>query len=130
MQAPRSLKVFTLLFGLVAVGIGVGALMGLDDPIYAKLQLQGATALDNNLRFYGGLWLSLGLMALWLVPRLAVERTLFRAIFVAIFVGGLGRVLSMIFAGMPPPEFVAFMLLEIIGAPLVLFWHHRALAKR
>jgi hypothetical protein len=132
MQAPRSLRIFTLLFGLVTVGIGGAALMGVDDPLYGPLRprLQGAVALDNNLRFYGGVWLSVGLMALWLVPRLATERTLFRAIFIALFVGGLGRVLSMVLAGMPPPEFVAFAAVEIIGAALVLGWHYRVLGGR
>ena len=128
MQQPsRSLKIFTLLFGLGAAGSGIGSLMGLDNPTYAALQLRGAVGLDNNLRFYGGLWFALGLMALWLVPRLAAERTLFRAIFVALFIGGLGRLLSMIFAGMPPPEFIAYVAIELVGAPLVLWLHYRVL---
>lgn len=125
----RGLAIFTLLFGLGATGSGIGSLMGLSNPTYASLGLPPAIALDNNLRFYAGLWFALGLMALWLVPRLERERTLFRAIFVALFVGGCGRLLSMLFAGMPPPEFIAYATLEVIGAPLVIYWHYRVLGK-
>lgn len=125
----RGLAIFTVLFGLGAAGSGIGSLMGLSNPTYASLGLPPAIALDNNLRFYAGLWFALGLMALWLAPRLEREVTLFRAIFVALFMGGCGRVLSMLLAGLPPPEFIAYAALEVIGAPLILYWHYRVLGE-
>jgi hypothetical protein len=125
----RGLAIFTGLFGLAALGSGLGSLMGLSNPTYVRLGLPNIVALDNNLRFYAGLWFAIGLMALWLAPRLEREPTLFRAIFLALFVGGCGRVLSMVFAGLPPPEFIAYAALEVAGAPLVLYWHHVALRQ-
>lgn len=128
-RSRRALSVFTLLFGLAAAGSGVGSLMGLANPAYASLGLPSAIPLDNNLRFYAGLWFALGLVALWLAPRIEQEVALFRALFLALFIGGCGRVLSMVFAGLPPPEFIAYAAIEVLGAPAVLYWHYRVLRR-
>jgi hypothetical protein len=127
-KSLRSLSIFTLLFGLVAAGSGIGSLMGLSNPTYASLGLSNAVLLDNNLRFYGGIWFALGLSLIWIFRRLETEVSLFRAVFFSIFIGGCGRVLSMLFAGMPPPEFIAYTVLEVIGAPAVLYWHSRVIS--
>jgi hypothetical protein len=42
-----------------------------------------------------------------------------------IFLGGIGRLLSMIFLGLPPLPFIAFTALEIIGAPFFIWWQAR-----
>lgn len=124
-HVPRSLSIFTLLVGLVAVVTGVGAMMGLSNPTYQALTMENSIVLDNNLRFYGGIWLALGLAALWVAPRLNKEAALFRAIFGAVFIGGIGRVLSMALAGLPPTEFVAYACVEIIVPPVFVYWHYR-----
>jgi hypothetical protein len=81
--------------------------------------------LDTNLRFFSGVWLGLGLALLWLVPSIERQTILFRAVWGVIFVGGIGRVLSMVAVGTPPASFVFFTLLEIIGAPVFVYWQHR-----
>lgn len=129
-QQQKILSNFTLVLGLGAAGSAVGSLMGLSNPTYVKLGLPPAIPLDNNLRFYAGLWLALGLMAIWVSRRMAQEPNLFRAIFIALFAGGCGRVLSMLFASMPPPEFIAYSVIEICGAPAVLYWHYRVFPTR
>ena len=43
----------------------------------------------------------------------------------AIFIGGLGRLLSMLVVGWPPAPLIAFTVLEIVGAPLFVAWHAR-----
>ena len=62
---------------------------------------------------------------LWLVPRIETETVLFRAIWGAIFLGGAGRLLSILLVGTPPIPFVGFTALELIGAPLFIYWQHR-----
>lgn len=42
-----------------------------------------------------------------------------------IFLGGVGRLLSMFFLALPPLPFVAFTVLEIVGAPLLVVWQAR-----
>ena len=75
--------------------------------------------------FLGRVWLGLGLAAFWMVPRLHAHTVLFRVVWGAIFIGGLGRLLSMLVVGWPPAPFIAFTVLEIVGAPLFVAWHAR-----
>jgi uncharacterized protein DUF4345 len=81
--------------------------------------------LDTNLRFYSGVWLGLGLALYWVIPRIETESDLFREIWAMIFIGGIGRLLSMMLLASPPFAFVAFTALEIVGAPLFILWQFR-----
>ena len=42
-----------------------------------------------------------------------------------IFLGGIGRLLSVLLLAPPPLPFIAFTALEIIGAPLFILWQVR-----
>jgi predicted membrane channel-forming protein YqfA (hemolysin III family) len=110
------------LLGLIPVLTGVFTMLGLKDPIYASAGIPANALLDSNLRFFGGLWLVLGVALYWLIPRLERERVLFRALWLMIFVGGIGRLLSMLLLGLPPWPFVGFTALEIVGAPIFIAW--------
>ena len=103
-------------------------MLGLADPIYATAGLPPHPLLDSNLRFFGGLWLVSGLAMFWLIPRIDSETALFRALWLMIFAGGVGRLLSFILAGSPPWPFVGFTLLELAGAPLFIVWQARLAA--
>jgi uncharacterized protein DUF4345 len=61
----------------------------------AGVVLPPSPILDSNLRFFGGIWLGLGLAMLWLVPSIAQQGVLFRA------------------------------LLELVGSPLFIYWQYR-----
>lgn len=122
----RALQICTAVLGAVPVVTGIVSMMGLADPLYASLQLpHSATTLDSNLRFFGGVWLGLGLCVWWLVPRIAQETALFRAVWLMIFLGGVGRLLSLLLQGLPLLPFVGFTALELLGAPLFVWWHRR-----
>jgi uncharacterized protein YjeT (DUF2065 family) len=118
----RHLQMASRLLAVIPVVTGVLTMLGLADPIYATAGLPRHPLLDSNLRFFGGLWLVAGLAMLWLVPRIETETALFRAIWLMIFAGGVGRLLSMVFVGPPPWPFVGFTLLEIAGAPFFIAW--------
>lgn len=123
----RPLQIAMCALGVVPVVTGVLTMLGQGDPIYASAGLAPNAMLDNNLRFFGGLWLVLGLAVFWLVPRIEREVSLFRVLWLMIFVGGIGRLLSMFLMGPPPIPFIGFTALEVIGAPLFLWWHARLL---
>ena len=42
-----------------------------------------------------------------------------------IFIGGVGRIVSMLFVGLPPAPFIGFTILEIVGAPIFVMWQRR-----
>jgi hypothetical protein len=119
------LQVATALLGAVSVITGVVGMMGLSDPLYAALNLPQDATLDSNMRFFGGVWLGLGVCVWWLVPRIETQTTLFRAAWLMIALGGLGRLLSMLMVGLPMTPFVAFTALEIVGAPLFIWWQRQ-----
>ncbi len=121
----RPLQVTTAVLGLVPVITGVITLLGIHDPIYASARLPASALLDSNLRFFGGVWLGLGLAIFWLVPAIERQGLLFRVIWGAIFLGGIGRLLSIILLGFPPAPFIGFTALEVVGAPLFVYWQHR-----
>lgn len=124
-MSKRALQVVSGLMGLVPVGTGLVQLMGIHDPLYASLNLPQDATLDSNMRFLAGVWLGLGLANLWLLPRITQETVLFRFLWLMIFVGGIGRLVSMASVGLPLAPFVAFTALEIVGAPLFVYWQHR-----
>ena len=124
-MSPRPLQVVSGLLGVIPVVTGVLTMMGLADPIYAAAGLPAHALLDSNLRFLGGLWLVLGLALFWLIPRIERETALFRVLWLMIFAGGVGRLLSMAFVGLPPWPFIGFTLLETVGAPFFIAWQAR-----
>lgn len=121
----RALQIVSALIGTVPVITGLVQLMGIHDPLYASLNLPADATLDSNMRFLAGVWLGLGLASLWLVPRITEETVLFRVLWLMIFLGGIGRVVSMASVGLPLTPFIAFTALEILGAPLFVYWQHR-----
>ncbi len=124
-MSKRALQIATAVLALVPVATGAVTMLGISDPIYASEPLPQSALLDSELRFFGGVWLSLGVAALWLIPSIEKQTVLFRAIWAAIFLGGAGRLLSMVLVGAPPIPFIGFTILEIAGAPLFVWWQSR-----
>jgi hypothetical protein len=124
-MSKRLLQVATAILGLVPLATGVVTMFGLGDPVYESAGLPAFPLLDSNLRFFGGVWLGLGIALLWLIPSIERRAALFRVIWGAIFLGGLGRFLSIVVVGVPPAPFVGFTVLELFGAPLFIYWQHR-----
>jgi Domain of unknown function (DUF4345) len=119
------LQIATAVLALIPIATGGVSLLGLKDPIYRPLALPAAPVLDSNLRFFGGVWLGVGLAMLWSVPWIEHQEVLFRALWIAIFLGGVGRVMSWRALGPPPKPFIGLTLLELLGAPLFIYWQYR-----
>ena len=124
-MGKRALQIITALLALVPILTGLITMLGVHDPLYASSGVPALPVLDSNLRFFGGVWLGLGIALLWLVPRIEGQTVLYRVIWGAIFLGGIGRLLSMPLIGAPPIPFIGFTALEVIGAPLFVYWQHR-----
>ena len=124
-MGKRALQITTGVLGAVPVLTGLIGMFGLGDPIYAAAGIPPNALLDSNLRFFSGVWLGLGIAIYWLIPRIEVQTVLFRVVWGMIFVGGIGRLLSMVFLAMPPIPFIGFTVLELVGAPVFIAWQAR-----
>jgi predicted membrane channel-forming protein YqfA (hemolysin III family) len=124
-MSKRPLQITMAVLGAIPVLTGLVTLLGIADPIYANAGIPSNALLDSNLRFFGGVWLGLGIALYWLIPRIETQTVLFRALWGMVFLGGVGRLLSMLFLAWPPIPFVGFTVLEIVGAPLFVVWQAR-----
>ena len=125
-MSRRILQVVNGAIGLATVGLGsVQVFFGVGSPMYSAAALPLFPILDSNLRFFGGIGLGLGLTLLWLLPSIERRTTLFRAVWMCAFLGGLGRLVSWPIAGSPSDLLIAFTVLEVIGAPALVYWQSR-----
>lgn len=76
---------------------------------------------DSQYRYVMGYYLSLSLMAWWMIPNIEKHRTVFRIVGGSIFFGGIGRVLSWMQVGTPNTLTQFFIGLELLF-PLLLVW--------
>ena len=129
-MSKLTLQIVMGLLGIIPVATGLLGLLGVEDPFYTAAGVPPIVLLDTNLRFYSGVWLGLGLALYWLIPRIERQSVLFRAIWAMIFLGGIGRLLSMMLLASPPIAFIAFTALEIVGAPLFILWQFRVSKSR
>ncbi|MEM9091589.1 MAG: DUF4345 domain-containing protein [Cyanobacteria bacterium P01_F01_bin.53] len=76
---------------------------------------------DSHYRYLTGYYLSLALMAWWIIPTIEKQRTLLRIIGGSIFFGGVGRVMSWMQVGAPSTMSIVFTFIELLF-PLLLVW--------
>jgi hypothetical protein len=105
--------------GLMDMLLGVGILPSPQDP---------NPDLQSNYRFFATMWFGVGLMILWIVPRVDTAVRALRAVTGIVFLGGLMRVLSMLVSGVPHPMFVAFTVLELVAPPILVWWQNKVRA--
>jgi hypothetical protein len=127
-MSRRALQIVMALLAIIPVATGIIGLLGVADPLYAAAGVPPIVVLDSNLRFFSGIWLGLGLALFWLIPRIEQHTVLFRVLWGMVFLGGVGRLLSMAMLAPPPVPLIGFTTLEIVGAPFFMFWQSR-LAK-
>ena len=57
----KLLQITTGFLGIVPLVTGVLSMFGVKDPVYASAGIAAFPLLDSNLRFFGGVWLGLGI---------------------------------------------------------------------
>ncbi|PCJ71962.1 MAG: hypothetical protein COA62_05245 [Rhodobiaceae bacterium] len=132
------LRALLLLFGVIALITGgasafggtVGDLQlaGLISPLVLST-VEGAVV-DNNFRFFGGVWMGVGFMLLYSVVRWEDNVVPIRFAALAIFIGGLGRMMPWLSGDLVPEMMYPPIVLEIVVMPLLVFWDSRIRAKQ
>jgi Domain of unknown function (DUF4345) len=126
----RNLQIITFILAIVPTITGLIGLTGISDPIYGELSKSNNILLDSNLRFFSGVWLGLGIALFSIIKTIDKQTQVFRIIWGCIFLGGFGRLLSIMFLHIPPLSFTGFTILEIVGAPFFIYWQNKISTTR
>ena len=116
-KIESTLKVILYLIFAVSLLTGMNVLIGgaLSLPEVSDVE----ATVDNELRFFSVFWLAYGGFCFWVARNLSKEHRFVPFIAMIFFLGGIGRLLSMLFVGMPIPLFVPAMALEIVLPPII-----------
>jgi Domain of unknown function (DUF4345) len=128
--SARALRVVLVVLGaisaFVAINVAFGGLetLGLQGPTdYVQVTDPAAYALrDSHARYYGGVYLALGLFLIFASTDLPRFRTTLQVVFAMIFGGGLARLsqgdLSVTFGA----DLMTSTLIELAGMPVLALW--------
>lgn len=109
--------------GALAVVTGVMAIVG--GPA-GMLDGQATTAtVDSEVRFMAVYWLAYGIVALYLVPRVAEAGIAYRAWLGVMFASGVARGISYLTHGRPHLVIAAALVVELVAPAMLWFWQRR-----
>jgi len=122
----RGLQIALGLFSLIPVAF---ALLGFVHGA-GRLSPDGVTAdLDNQYRYFSGMYLVVSFMLWSIIPAIEKHGRTLLMISAAIFIGGLGRVVSYMTLGAPARDLVVGMGIELVVPVVFVLWHRMVAAK-
>lgn len=80
---------------------------------------------DSHMRFYGGLYVGVGLFLILSATNLAKYRLALNLVFVLAFMGGLARLTMMRSDIIFGPNIIGSLMAELILMPILVFWLSR-----
>lgn len=119
----RSLQAFLIVFGVVVIAISLAHFAIGHDAVMGGSQLNATS--DGEDRFYAGIFGAFGAALIWCARDVEHRYFFISALAAAFFVGGIGRLLSLILVGPPHPFFVAMLILELVLPPILVLWARR-----
>jgi hypothetical protein len=123
----RGLQTLLTAFGVVAVTFGaLSVLMG---GAFVLNVDSVPPSLDSEHRFFAAWYVVAGALVLRSVRRVESETTIVRAVCAGLFLGGCGRILSLITVGAPHLNYVVLMVLELVLPVVIVPWQ-AAVARR
>jgi hypothetical protein len=84
--------------------------------------------LDSHFRYLSGLLLATGVGFASCIPNIERKTGRFRLLAFLVFVGGLGRLHSLISIGMPGGGNLLGLAMELVAVPLLVLWQARVAA--
>jgi hypothetical protein len=118
-----ALKYILYAIALVVAITGFNVLFGGASAIPGSTGGAEATV-DNELRFFSVFWLAYGVFSFWVARNVKAQYKFIPAIALAFFIGGLGRLVSMLSVGPPASILIPAMILEFVIpiAIYVIYW--------
>jgi hypothetical protein len=117
----NSFKIILMILSLIPLFFAVTGLVS--GAVGNNGGVSVSAGLDNQYRYLSGYYLSLFFGIWYVLGDIDRRGTVLRILVLAIFIGGLARLLSYVQVGEPPLRAMAGMALEL-GAPILAIWHH------
>lgn len=115
----RLFQVYLTLFGVIVIGIALAHLAIGPAAVIAGSPVNPST--DGEDRFFAGIFLCVGVAFLWCARDVAHHRGYLNLLAAAFLVGAVGRLLSVLLAGVPHPFYLAMLAVEVTAPVLVIF---------
>jgi hypothetical protein len=132
-------RITLALFALLPLVTGLAdVLLGVTGQVTLGVQVPASDladpVLDSQFRFLASCWFGLGLLLCLCAWRPRRYPNLLRGTLFVIFLGGIGRGLAVVQTGWPAGTtglvfVVLALLIELVGMPLLLWWHWRITAR-
>lgn len=95
---------------------------GTESPLYGTAEVPNLPVLDSNLRFLGGIGVSMAFLLFWVTPSIGERAVVFRTVWSLRLGGSVGRLISLVVAGAPPMPVMVFTVSEVFIIPFLLYW--------
>ena len=120
----KSKKALQAVIGILAVAPLVSGLIGLSgirNPLFTEA-LPADLVLDSNLRFLNAMSVAVAVSFYCVIPVIEKETFAFRVVCGAVWLGGIGRLISIYDLGVPPLFIIGFLALELLSPILIIYW--------
>ncbi len=119
-----------LLQAAVALGCVVPLLAGGAGIVHGPAFLHGVGSgvpadLDSHFRYLSGLLVAIGFGFASCIPGIERKAARFRLLALLVFVGGVGRLISLLSIGIPGSGHVFGLAMELVAVPLLVLWQAR-----
>jgi hypothetical protein len=114
----QAFQAFLALFGVIVIAISLAHMAIGPEAVIGAVPVNPTMAGED--RFFAGLLMCYGIALLWCardVQRKCIYVSLLAAVF---YVGGIGRLLSVLLDGAPHPFYVAILVLELALPPIMV----------
>jgi hypothetical protein len=103
--------------GASAILRGVAMIRGIEPPVPIDL--------DSHFRYLSGLLLGIGIAFACAIPTIERRGELFRWLGTIVFIGGVGRLMSLVDVGVPGFGHRFGLAMELLVTPLIVLWQMR-----
>ena len=118
----RALQVMVAILALIPVGAGTAGIALGPSMIAHGI---GDVSLDSHFRYLSGLLLAIGFGFWSTIPSIEKDAARFQILTAIVFIGGLARLVSLDFAGVPSLPMIAGLIMELVVTPLLCLWQFR-----